>query len=58
MWMLLAMLGYLAILGCGLMLLALTVPEEVIERDATRQRQERGVIYFQMDTAKQMSERL
>jgi len=58
MWVLLAMLGYLAFLGCGLLLLALTVPEEVIRRDATRQREERGAIYYHLDTDRRMGESL
>jgi hypothetical protein len=58
MYVMLAMLGYLAFLGCGLGLLALTVPGDMIRRDPVRQRESRGVLYFHLDSDMRRGERL
>ncbi|MEM6334784.1 MAG: hypothetical protein AAF823_15730 [Planctomycetota bacterium] len=54
MYLLLSLLGYLAILGGGLFLLSFTVPEEEIRRDPRRKREERGVIFFYLETPRGM----
>lgn len=58
MYVLLALFGYLAFLGVGLGLLALTVPQDLIRRDPLRKREERGAIYFHLDTDRRMGQSL
>ncbi|MEO0964316.1 MAG: hypothetical protein AAFY08_04280 [Planctomycetota bacterium] len=58
MYVLLALLGYLAFLGAGLCLLALTAPRDMIHRDPLRQREERGAIYYHLDTDRRIGQSL